>query len=97
MLNAITVRTKWRCGFTTRSACGLTIADVDCQMWRTFNRPVGEPAQEIGGVGITLLGLAHALGVSADDEEAKELERVQSKPAEHWQKRDAAKRAVGVR
>lgn len=61
-----------------------------------FDRPAGDPLQELGGVGVTLLALAASLGVSADLEEAREIARVLNKPIEHWTARNAAKNAAGL-
>jgi NTP pyrophosphatase (non-canonical NTP hydrolase) len=60
-----------------------------------FGRPVGELAQEIGGVGLVLLSLANAAGVSADAEEKREVKRVLAKPSSHWAARNANKNAAG--
>lgn len=56
-----------------------------------WSRPKGELSQELGGVGLTILGLAKAAGLSADEEEARELTRVLSKPLEHFRKRNDVK------
>lgn len=61
-----------------------------------FDRPAGDPLQELGGVGVTLLALAASLGVSADLEEAREIARIFSKPIDHWTARNAAKNAAGL-
>ena len=60
-----------------------------------FSRPIGTLEQELGGVGISALVLASAAGLSADDAEAAELERVLSKPIEHFRARNDAKVAAG--
>lgn len=60
-----------------------------------FSRPVGELGQELGGIGVTLLALANAAGLSADAEEAKETARVLSKPLEHFAARNLAKNEAG--
>lgn len=60
-----------------------------------YARPKGELAQELGGIGVTLLALAAAAGLSADDEEAREVERVRGIPLEHFTARNAAKDAAG--
>lgn len=60
-----------------------------------YERPAGELHQELGGVGITLLALAQAAQLSADDCEAMELERVLSKPTKYYAERNAAKNAAG--
>lgn len=60
-----------------------------------FSRPAGDLRQELGGVGITLLALANASGASADAEEVRELDRVLSKPLEHFAARNQAKNDAG--
>lgn len=60
-----------------------------------FARPVGELRQEIGGVGVCTLALAASAGLSADAAERTEWERVQAKPLEHFQRRNAAKNEAG--
>jgi len=61
-----------------------------------FGRPLGDPLQELGGVRLTLLGYAAARGVSADEAELTELQRVLSKDPEHFRRRNAEKKAAGV-
>ena len=60
-----------------------------------FHRPVGELKRELGGLGITLLAMAEAAGVSADECEKAEFARVLSKPLEHFKKRNEEKNAAG--
>jgi hypothetical protein len=60
-----------------------------------YARPVGELAQEIGGVGLSILALAATTGVSADREEQRELDRVLAKPLAHFTARNANKNAAG--
>jgi hypothetical protein len=60
-----------------------------------FDRPAGALSQELGGVGVTLLALANAAGLSADDAEADEVARIRSKPFEHFTARNAEKNAAG--
>lgn len=60
-----------------------------------FSRPAGDLAQEIGGVGTTLLALASTAGLSADAAEAAELERVLAKPLAYFAARDKAKNDAG--
>src|SRR5258708_7676275 len=61
-----------------------------------YGRPVGNPIQEAGGVGLTLLVVCEAMGVSADIAEHNELMRVLQKPLEHFRARHAAKHAAGI-
>lgn len=60
-----------------------------------FARPVGELRQELGGVGVCVLALAAAAGMSADEAERCEVERVLAKPLAHFRDRNAAKNAAG--
>jgi NTP pyrophosphatase (non-canonical NTP hydrolase) len=62
-----------------------------------YGRPKGELGQELGGIGITLLCLAAAAGISADQCESTEAERVLSKSLEFWKERNARKNAAGLR
>ena len=60
-----------------------------------FGRPVGDIRQELGGVGVCTLVLAAAAGASADDEEAREVQRVLAKSLDAWRERNAEKNAAG--
>lgn len=61
-----------------------------------FDRPPGQLGQELGGVGVTVLALAQAAGLSAEAEEEREVERVLSKPVAEFAQRNAAKNAAGL-
>lgn len=60
-----------------------------------MERVAGNLAQECGGLGVTLLALCEAAGISADAEELREIERVKSKPLEHFSRRNQAKNEAG--
>jgi NTP pyrophosphatase (non-canonical NTP hydrolase) len=60
-----------------------------------FDRPAGKIGQEIGGVSVTLLALANAAQLSADDEEQLEISRILAKPVEHFTARNQVKNAAG--
>lgn len=77
-------------------ACSMTAAEAHRMVDYVFARPAGIPAQEMGGVGTTLLTLAESFYLSADDCEAKELDRVLSKSADHFRARHAAKVEQGI-
>jgi hypothetical protein len=62
-----------------------------------FARPVGELAQEIGGLGLTLEALAETAGLSADVESSREFGRVLQKPLAHFTARNEAKNAAGFK
>lgn len=76
-------------------AAGCDQAQAHALIDYVFSRPVGQVAQELGGLGVTLLALAATAGLSADQEEQREVERVLSKPLEHFKARNAAKNAAG--
>ncbi len=61
-----------------------------------YAKPEGDVAQEIGQVGVSLLGLAAHLNISAESEECAEFERVKSLPAGYWQGRQNAKAKKGL-
>jgi hypothetical protein len=60
-----------------------------------FERPAGSLAQELGGIGVTLLALAEAANLDAEVEEVREVRRVMSKPLDHFRDRNDAKNAAG--
>lgn len=51
--------------------------------------------RELGGVAVTLLALAEAAGLSADECETREIDRVLSKPIDVFKQRNRAKNALG--
>jgi hypothetical protein len=76
-------------------AAGCSAEMVHRLVDHVFSRPVGDLAQEIGGVGVTLLALSEAAQIDADCEERREFARVLSKPLSHFAARNAAKNAAG--
>lgn len=60
-----------------------------------FSQPAGDLRQELGGVGVGVLALAAAAGLSADEYERREVARVLAKPPEHFRRRDEAKDTAG--
>lgn len=76
-------------------SCGCDPAMLHRLIDHVYGRPVGEIQQELGGLGVTLLALAEAAGLSADDAESHELARVMGKPLAHFAERNAAKKAAG--
>lgn len=62
-------------------ACGCTREEAIELVNYTFDRPVGEPKQETGGVMVTLAGLCFATGISMTAEAERELARVWTKIA----------------
>ena len=80
----------------TFQACGGTREQAHAVVDYVFDRPSGSISQEMGGVGVTLLALGEAIGVSADECEAKEVDRVLSKPTEHFAARNKQKNDAGL-
>lgn len=79
----------------TAQACGCDPAMLHRLIDHVYAKPVGELQQELGGLGVTLLALAEAAGVSADEAERREVARVRAKPLSHFAARNAAKTAAG--
>ena len=52
--------------------------------------------QEMGGVGITLLGLCGALSLDFQKLTKQELDRVLALPADHFRKRNVLKAQAGI-
>lgn len=77
-------------------ANGGTVEEAHFLVDYVFGRPVGEVPQEIGGVMVTLYALAEVLGVSVEEAEVAEIDRVLSKPIEHFQCRQQEKREAGL-
>ena len=78
-------------------ACGCDEAMAHKLVTFVFARPAGTVGQELGGVAVTALLLAAAAGLSADEEEAREVHRVLSKPLREFSERNANKNAAGFK
>jgi hypothetical protein len=78
-------------------ACGCDEAIAHKLVTYVFERPRGEIGQELGGVAVTVLALAAAAGLSADEEECREIHRVLGKPLSTFAQRNAAKNAAGFK
>lgn len=78
-------------------ACGGDEAIAHKLVAFVFARPPGTVGQELGGVAVTVLALAAAAGLSADEEECREIHRVLSKPLREFTERNANKNAAGFK
>lgn len=78
-------------------ACGGDEAIAHKLVSFVFARPPGTVGQELGGVAVTVLLLAAAAGLSADEEECREIHRVLSKPLSEFIKRNSDKNAAGFK
>ena len=76
--------------------CFVSKEDAQRLLDYVYTRPVGNPKQEIGGVGVTLLVLAEVLGLSASAEEMRESDRVRAIPRDVFRARHNAKAAAGI-
>lgn len=61
-------------------ACGMTASEAHQLVDYTWGRPAGQPAQEVGGVLLTLAGLCSAKGLDMAVAGETELARVNSSP-----------------
>lgn len=61
-----------------------------------YSRPVGDPAQEIGGVATTLLAACSALEEDFEILAEREVSRIESKDPEYFRERNAAKADAGI-
>jgi hypothetical protein len=60
-----------------------------------YARPVGEPRQELGGVGVCVLAVANSLGIDADRAEEDEVRRCEAMDPERFKARNKAKNNAG--
>lgn len=63
---------------------------------RVYSRPTGTLTREVGQAQVTLECLAANVGVDADEEAAKEFDRVRSISPDKFRKKQAAKAAIGI-
>jgi|APLak6261669087_1056070.scaffolds.fasta_scaffold03447_2 NTP pyrophosphatase (non-canonical NTP hydrolase) len=77
-------------------AVGLEKRAVQSLTDYVYSRPVGNVKQEIGQVGVALLGLAEYLDMSAEQEELNETLRILAKDPAHFPARQNAKAAAGI-
>lgn len=77
-------------------AAGLPLLVAMKTICRVYQREPGLVPKEIGQAQLTLETLAQNYGYSASDQADYELLRIQAIPKEEWQKRHAAKVALGI-
>jgi hypothetical protein len=61
---------------------GVSLDQVNRQAEHVFSRPPGDPEQEVGGVGVCLLGWCAARGIPLITLIIREVERIEAKPLE---------------
>jgi hypothetical protein len=62
-----------------------------------YSRPAGKPHQELGGIGVTWLVAAAALGGSAFVALQAEIDRISSKSPSHFARRNQDKCEAGFK
>ena len=75
---------------------GLSLRDIVAVADHVLKKPPGSPAQEVGGIGVCLLAYCASRGISADEEERRELERVLKIDPDHFRRRHNAKADAGI-
>lgn len=70
---------------------GLSAVEAIRLVRYVFDRPAGDPAQEVGGLRLTILAYCAAKGILADDCEAAEVARVLAKDPQHFRDRNVEK------
>lgn len=63
---------------------------------RVYERPPGDTIKEIGQAQACLETFAESIGLSADYEAEREFTRVKAIPKDEWDRRHAAKVAIGI-
>jgi hypothetical protein len=77
-------------------ALGLSHVTIQAIVKRVYDRPPGDVPREFGQTQMTFECLAKALKIDADDEATQEFYRIQSIPKAEWERRHAAKQAIGM-
>lgn len=63
---------------------------------RVYSREPGAIPKEVGQAQVTLELYAQAIGLSSEVEAAREFDRVRTIPRAEWERRHAAKVAIGI-
>lgn len=77
-------------------ATGLGRTTLDAIVDRVYSREPGEPTQEIGQVGVTLLALGQCIGVDVDEAERLEFECLEGLDPAKLRARQNAKADKGI-
>lgn len=82
--------------FELAQFCKVPLYKIITLAHHVYSKPVGDGKQELGGCGIALLVLASIMGVSAEECEETEFNRVLSLSREHFKQRNKAKTDAGL-
>ena len=77
-------------------ACNMPRDTLDSIITRVYARPQGNIQMEVAQCQVTLELLSKVLRIDLDAAATEEFQRVQSIPKEDWEKRHAAKVAIGI-
>lgn len=77
-------------------SCGLSRETVAAITERAYSRRAGELRKELAQAGLTLEALAAHLGFDLSAAISDEFNRVREVPQEEWDRRHAAKTAIGI-
>ena len=75
---------------------GMSATDAHRLTDFVYDKPAGEPKQEIGGIGVCLLAWGAATGENIWTLTRNELARIEAKSAEHFHERHKIKSDAGV-
>lgn len=75
---------------------GITRDQARTVVDHVFGKPPGDPVQEVGGVGVTLLAYCQTRGISADRAEQSEFDRVRTTDPMRFRERQNKKVAAGI-
>lgn len=75
---------------------GIPIGRVLAVVDHVYKKSPGDPAQEAGGLGVTLLAYCAVRGLSAEQEETREVERVLAIDPAYFRARHNAKAVAGI-
>lgn len=75
---------------------GVTLDSVWAVAEHVYLKPAGQPEQEAGGVGLTLLAYCASRGFSADGAEERERQRVLAIDPAHFRERHNKKADAGI-
>lgn len=82
--------------FELAQSTGLTIDELRVIEDYVYNREAGKIPQEVGGCGVTLLGIGAAFGIDIVSEIEKELLRIESIDPSHFRNKHKEKHKAGV-
>jgi len=75
---------------------GVTESDIFAVLAHVYSKPQGETAQEIGGVGVTLLALSEATGISFDWALEREITRIHTSSPKKFRDRQDQNVKLGI-